>query len=44
MGYVFRIHPPDEGDGEVESWLDDAYSAGEQRHLKRRAQGSGSDN
>jgi hypothetical protein len=24
-------------------WLEEAYSAGEQRHLKRRAQASGSD-
>jgi hypothetical protein len=41
--HVFRIHQPDEVDGEVERWLEEAYSVGEQRHLMRRAQASGSD-
>ena len=41
--HVFRLQDPSEVDTEVEQWLREAYSVGEQRHLKRRAQASGSD-
>jgi hypothetical protein len=41
--HVFRLHQPAEVDAEVEAWLAEAYSVGEQKHLTRRRQGSGSD-
>ena len=31
--HVFRLRDPSEVDAEVESWLAEAYSVGEQRHL-----------
>ena len=34
--HVFRLHEPSEVDAEVERWLREAYSVGEQRHLKPR--------
>jgi hypothetical protein len=41
--HVFRLHQPAEVDAEVEAWLAEAYSVGEQKHLTGRRQGSGSD-
>ena len=41
--HVFRLHEPSEVDGEVESWLAEAYSVGEQRHLAKRPQASGTE-
>jgi hypothetical protein len=41
--HVFRLHEPEEVDAEVEGWLAEAYLVGEQKHLSRRAQASGSD-
>jgi hypothetical protein len=34
--HVFRLREPSEVDGEVERWLHEAYSVGEQKHLKPR--------
>jgi Domain of unknown function (DUF5655) len=34
--HVFRLHEPAEVDHEVEGWLHEAYSVGEQKHLKPR--------
>jgi hypothetical protein len=31
--HVFRLHQPAEVDAEVEAWLAEAYSVGEQKHL-----------
>jgi len=31
--HVFRLHEPAEVDAEVEAWLAEAYSVGEQKHL-----------
>jgi hypothetical protein len=42
--HVFRLHKPSEVDAEVEAWLKEAYSVGEQRHLKGGGQASGSVN
>jgi uncharacterized C2H2 Zn-finger protein len=39
--HVFRLHRPEEVDGEVERWLAEAYEVGAQRHLVRKSQGSG---
>ena len=33
--HVFRLYEPSEVDAEVEGWLAEAYSVGEQRHLSR---------
>jgi len=33
--HVFRLSEPREVDAEVEGWLAEAYSVGEQRHLRR---------
>jgi len=41
--HVFRLQEPSEVDAEVEQWLAEAYSLGEQKHLGRRGQASGSD-
>jgi hypothetical protein len=41
--HVFRLHEPSEVDGEVERWLAEAYSVGEQKHLVKRPQHSGSE-
>jgi hypothetical protein len=40
--HLFRLEAPSEVDHEVEGWLAEAYSVGEQRHLGRRGQASGS--
>jgi uncharacterized protein DUF5655 len=40
--HIFRLHGPSEVDDEVAGWLAEAYSVGEQRHLGRRGQASGS--
>jgi len=32
--HVFRLQEPSEADDEVERWLHEAYSVGEQKHLK----------
>lgn len=40
--HVFRLHGPAEVDDEVEAWLAEAYSVGEQRHLNRADHASGS--
>jgi hypothetical protein len=40
--HVFRLHEPSEVDEEVGSWLSEAYSVGEQKHLGKRGQASGS--
>jgi hypothetical protein len=32
--HVFRLHEPSQVDDEVERWLAEAYSVGEQKHLK----------
>jgi hypothetical protein len=40
--HVFRLQGPSDVDDEVASWLAEAYSVGEQRHLGKRPQGSGS--
>ena len=34
--HAFRLHGPSEVDHEVERWLHEAYSVGEQKHLKTR--------
>jgi uncharacterized protein DUF5655 len=34
--HVFRLQEPSEVDDEVERWLAEAYSVGEQKHLKPR--------
>ncbi len=34
--HVFRLHKPSEVDDEVKRWLAEAYSVGEQKHLKPR--------
>jgi hypothetical protein len=34
--HVFRLNRPSEVDAEVEAWLAEAYSVGEQKHLTRR--------
>jgi len=34
--HVFRLHKPSEVDDEVMRWLAEAYSVGEQKHLKPR--------
>jgi hypothetical protein len=34
--HVFRLREPSEVDDEVERWLHEAYSVGEQKHLKPR--------
>jgi hypothetical protein len=34
--HVFRLVEPSQVDGEVERWLHEAYSVGEQKHLKPR--------
>lgn len=41
--HVFRLHEPSDVDDEVERWLAEAYSVGEQRHLGKAAHASGSD-
>jgi endogenous inhibitor of DNA gyrase (YacG/DUF329 family) len=41
--HVFRLKEPSEVDAEVERWLAEAYSVGEQKHLTPRRQASGSD-
>lgn len=41
--HVFRLKQPADVDGEVAAWLMEAYSVGEQRHLRKLAQASGSD-
>jgi Domain of unknown function (DUF5655) len=40
--HVFRLKEPSEVDAEVEAWLAEAYSVGEQKHLTGRRQTSGS--
>lgn len=35
--HIFRISTPEEIDEEVLSWLKEAYSVGEQRHLKKKS-------
>ena len=40
--HTFRLHEPSEVDDEVGRWLAEAYSVGEQKHLDRRGQASGS--
>jgi hypothetical protein len=40
--HVFRLHEPSEVDAEVERWLAEAYSVGEQKHIDGRGQASGS--
>ena len=40
--HIFRLREPSEVDEEVERWLEEAYSVGEQKHLGRRSQASGS--
>jgi endogenous inhibitor of DNA gyrase (YacG/DUF329 family) len=42
--HVFRLNKAEEVDAEVEAWLAEAYSVGEQRHLAHPHHGSGSDN
>lgn len=42
--HVFRLKQPLEVDAEVEAWLAEAYSVGEQKHLTARRQDSGSEN
>jgi len=34
--HVFRLEHPEEVDAEVEAWLAEAYSVGEQKHLSAR--------
>jgi len=41
--HVFRLEKASEVDDEVERWLAEAYLVGEQRHLGKRAQASGSE-
>jgi hypothetical protein len=41
--HVFRLQEPLEVDAEVEAWLAEAYSVGEQKHLTQNRQASGSD-
>lgn len=40
--HVFRLNGPSEVDDEVRRWLAEAYSVGEQKHLRSRGQASGS--
>jgi hypothetical protein len=40
--HVFRLQDPSEVDAEVERWLEEAYSVGEQKHLGKGRQASGS--
>jgi Domain of unknown function (DUF5655) len=41
--HVFRLEDPSEVDEEVEKWLAEAYSVGEQKHLAKGFQASGSE-
>ena len=41
--HVFRLNQPADVDGEVEAWLKEAYSVGEQRHLSKQVHASGSE-
>jgi hypothetical protein len=41
--HIFRLKEPLEVDAEVEGWLAEAYSVGEQKHLTERRKASGSD-
>ena len=41
--HVFRLQDPSEVDDEVERWLREAYPVGEQRHLNKSVQASGSE-
>jgi hypothetical protein len=41
--HVFRLKDPSDVDAEVDAWLTEAYSVGEQKHLAGRRQDSGSD-
>ena len=36
--HVFRLEQPDDVDREVEAWLAEAYSVGEQKHLSAKRQ------
>jgi hypothetical protein len=40
--HVFRLREPSEVDEEVERWLNEAYSVGEQKHMGGRSHASGS--
>lgn len=40
--HVFRLQDPSEVDAEVQRWLEEAYSVGEQKHLGKGGQASGS--
>lgn len=40
--HVFRLSDPSEVDAEVETWLAEAYRVGQQKHLARKGQVSGS--
>lgn len=40
--HVFRLQDPAEVDAEVQRWLEEAYSVGEQKHLGKGRQASGS--
>jgi hypothetical protein len=41
--HVFRLEHPGDVDTEVEAWLAEAYSVGEQKHLGKQARAHGSD-
>ena len=41
--HMFRLHEPSEVDDEMEGWLHEAYSVGEQKHLAKRPQPSGTE-
>jgi uncharacterized protein DUF5655 len=41
--HLFRLHEPSEVDDDVERWLHEAYSVGEQKHLAKGSQASGSE-
>ncbi len=41
--HVFRLEQPADVDAEVEAWLAEAYSVGEQKHLSKQVQTSGSE-
>jgi hypothetical protein len=41
--HVFRLEQPADGDAEVEAWLKEAYSVGEQKHLRKPARAHGSE-
>ena len=41
--HVFRLNQPGDVYSEVEAWLKEAYSVGEQRHLNKQVQASGSE-